>query len=245
MILRRVIAHFRKQEWTAIAIDFLIVVLGVFVGLQVNNWNEARAERRRESAFLQRLHDDVASLRADTAEDERNLKERNRLLQEAMRSFASRDEAGLAQLGAEHCSAIARSHIYASAIVTPPTIEELLQSGEVELIQDTELRAAIVGFDRAVKDISQLRNDLQIDRRSLGRAYPNTIKVGLLRWEDSECRFAELSGDLGFLNDFADNLRRNDAFTSAVIGRLNQMQRDLHAILDEALGIAHEPEKTP
>ena len=28
MILRRVIAHFRKQEWAAIAIDFLIVVFG-------------------------------------------------------------------------------------------------------------------------------------------------------------------------------------------------------------------------
>jgi hypothetical protein len=41
MILRRIIAHFRKQEWTAIALDFLIVVVGVFVGLQVNNWNQA------------------------------------------------------------------------------------------------------------------------------------------------------------------------------------------------------------
>jgi hypothetical protein len=40
MILRRVIAHFKKQEWTAIALDFLIVVAGVFVGLQVSNWNE-------------------------------------------------------------------------------------------------------------------------------------------------------------------------------------------------------------
>ncbi|MEX0644258.1 MAG: hypothetical protein WD076_03050 [Parvularculaceae bacterium] len=39
MSLRRVIAHFRKQEWTAIALDFLIVVVGVFVGLQVTNWN--------------------------------------------------------------------------------------------------------------------------------------------------------------------------------------------------------------
>ena len=44
MILRRVIKHFREQEWTAIALDFLIVVLGVFVGLQVQNWNEARLD---------------------------------------------------------------------------------------------------------------------------------------------------------------------------------------------------------
>ena len=59
MILRRVIAHFRKQEWTAIAIDFLIVVIGVFVGLQVNNWNDARLERSREELFLDYLAEDL------------------------------------------------------------------------------------------------------------------------------------------------------------------------------------------
>jgi hypothetical protein len=29
MILRRIISHFRKREWTAIGIDFVIVVVGV------------------------------------------------------------------------------------------------------------------------------------------------------------------------------------------------------------------------
>jgi hypothetical protein len=42
MLLRRVIKHVRKQEWTAIAIDFVIVVVGVFIGIQAANWNEAR-----------------------------------------------------------------------------------------------------------------------------------------------------------------------------------------------------------
>ena len=65
MILRRVIAHVRKQEWTAIALDFLIVVIGVFIGLQVNNWNEARADRVREAAHLTSLAQDV---RADIAD---------------------------------------------------------------------------------------------------------------------------------------------------------------------------------
>ncbi len=65
MILRRVIQHFRKQEWTAIAIDFLIVVVGVFVGLQVNNWNAERGERAREAHYLARI---AVDLRADIAE---------------------------------------------------------------------------------------------------------------------------------------------------------------------------------
>jgi hypothetical protein len=59
MILRRVIAHFRKQEWTAIAIDFVIVVMGVFVGIQVSNWNAARVERAQEATMLSQLRDEI------------------------------------------------------------------------------------------------------------------------------------------------------------------------------------------
>jgi hypothetical protein len=55
MILRRVIAHVRKQEWTAIWIDLVIVVVGVFIGIQVANWNEARASERLGRAYVQRL----------------------------------------------------------------------------------------------------------------------------------------------------------------------------------------------
>ena len=62
MILRRVIAHFRKQEWTAIGLDFLIVVVGVFVGLQVNNWNDARKASSVQAALLEALDDDFESL---------------------------------------------------------------------------------------------------------------------------------------------------------------------------------------
>ncbi len=71
MILRRVIAHFRKQEWTAIFIDLVIVVLGVFFGLQVSNWNAARIERntleQQLAAFgieLEASRERVASYRA-------------------------------------------------------------------------------------------------------------------------------------------------------------------------------------
>ncbi len=71
MILRRVIAHFRKQEWTAIAIDFLIVVVGVFVGIQVSNWNAARADARLGADYVKRLirdlEEDLVGIRSQSA----------------------------------------------------------------------------------------------------------------------------------------------------------------------------------
>lgn len=59
MLLRRVIVHFRNQEWTAIALDFMIVVVGVFIGIQVSNWNEARAHRAEERGFLAQLRNEL------------------------------------------------------------------------------------------------------------------------------------------------------------------------------------------
>lgn len=59
MILRRFIDHMRHQEWTAIAIDLAIVVLGVIIGMQVNNWNEARQERQRTGVLLSAMRQDL------------------------------------------------------------------------------------------------------------------------------------------------------------------------------------------
>ena len=61
MILRRIIAHFRKQEWTAIGIDFLIVVVGVFVATQVTEWNTARLERAEYRRAVERLDAEITS----------------------------------------------------------------------------------------------------------------------------------------------------------------------------------------
>jgi hypothetical protein len=59
MLLRRVIEHVREQNWTAIAIDFVIVVIGVFVGIQVANLNEARVERQLVRGHLDEIAGDL------------------------------------------------------------------------------------------------------------------------------------------------------------------------------------------
>ncbi|MFK8030119.1 MAG: hypothetical protein AB8G18_07755, partial [Gammaproteobacteria bacterium] len=62
MIFRRVKAHIEKENWFAVFIDFIIVVIGVFIGLQVANWNDALGERQRETQILRNIATD---LRAD------------------------------------------------------------------------------------------------------------------------------------------------------------------------------------
>ncbi len=68
MLLRRVIEHVKAQNWTAISLDFVIVVIGVFVGIQVSNWNDLRIEREREKTYIQQLAIEVAQMRAQIGE---------------------------------------------------------------------------------------------------------------------------------------------------------------------------------
>jgi hypothetical protein len=63
MILRRIADAFRRQDWFTVFVETIIVVLGVFLGLQVNNWNEARAASRQEAVLVAQLAGDLRSMR--------------------------------------------------------------------------------------------------------------------------------------------------------------------------------------
>lgn len=58
MLLRRFLKHFRAQDWIAICLDFIIVVVGIIVGLQVDAWNQDRKDRIRERTSLEQLYSD-------------------------------------------------------------------------------------------------------------------------------------------------------------------------------------------
>ena len=62
MILQRLATSIRKQDWFTVVIETLIVVFGVFIGLQVNNWNEVRQDRIEAESSRERL---IADLHAD------------------------------------------------------------------------------------------------------------------------------------------------------------------------------------
>lgn len=55
MLLRRITEHVRAQNWFAVGLDFLIVVIGVLLAMQISNWNTERLERERGEIYSQRL----------------------------------------------------------------------------------------------------------------------------------------------------------------------------------------------
>lgn len=59
MILRRASNNIRNENWFAVAIEFVLVVLGVFFGILAANWNEERLEQRETDKLLRQLHSEL------------------------------------------------------------------------------------------------------------------------------------------------------------------------------------------
>lgn len=64
MILRNISEQVRSQNWFAVGIELVILVLGVFIGIQVANWNEEQAFKTKETELLIELRRELeASIR--------------------------------------------------------------------------------------------------------------------------------------------------------------------------------------
>jgi hypothetical protein len=62
-LLCRISEHIKAQNWYAVFMDFSIVVAGVFIGIQVANWNDARAEKIESERMITELVDDLKEMK--------------------------------------------------------------------------------------------------------------------------------------------------------------------------------------
>jgi hypothetical protein len=135
MLLRRVIEHVREQNWTAVGIDFVIVVIGVFVGIQVSNWNAEREARQRGAGFSERLRADLHVERGFYA-----------YMSDYYGAVRDAAEAAVdALIGAAPLSNhdllvnAYRATQYRDSLRRRSTYDELVSTGNLGLIEDTEL----------------------------------------------------------------------------------------------------------
>lgn len=59
MLMRRIREHVGSHNWFAVGVDLVIVVLGVFLGMQVSNWNAERLAHEAGDTYRARIIRDV------------------------------------------------------------------------------------------------------------------------------------------------------------------------------------------
>lgn len=164
MILRRISAHLRGQQWTAIAIDFLIVVAGVFVGIQASNLNADRLERRMEAEYADRIVADLDSILATANRQREFEQEKSRQVGSAL-ALTTRPASDAKSLELGNLLTIMLFRL--SPNYDSPTFEDLQNSGRMALISDAELR----------KKLSVYFSRLQYLRGAIGRNNDNHVET--------------------------------------------------------------------
>lgn len=236
MLLRRITKHVKDQNWFAVGIDFIIVVVGVFMGIQAQAWNSSSNDRNLERQYLTRLHDEVSGIiEEDKGSVARNVADLARM--EELSRYLFRDDNSV-DLGSEHCVSLATAHIYGSGTVVPSAIDELLSTGRILLISNSDIKASIIDFRQSIVRFDRLQEDVLSDRVPLATLYPGLITYGD-EWDDAACDFESMRASSRFKNHFFDSISRRRAFVSTVIVEAQNLRTTLHTQLDLELGIIH------
>ena len=246
MILQKLASAIRRQDWFQVVIEVLIVIVGIFLGLQVQTFYESQADRAQEAVYVDQLHNEVVELVAAAEignalrEDiHRNLLEIVELLKKGESGFT---------LSNSQCNSIHISHIYTDFVTPSSVINELESTGRTVLIQNSVLRSQLIKYRTTNDKASETMGNIDDDKVVLSSKFPDILEVGypksgnvfdIYGENGNVCSETKILENTGFKNDLLSNTNRYTYFTGAVTLKITELNR-LHQLIDQELGIEHE-----
>lgn len=240
MLLRRITKHVKDQNWFAVGIDFFIVVVGVFIGIQVANWNSANVSQRTEKALLLQLHEEIVKAELELNSTRVDIPK----VEERIRLFVSAFYRDPAEVSDEDLCYIATGvHRLPYVIGTMSAVEELVSTGRLSQLKDTTLRESITEYYELNKVGAAQLPELREASVNLERAFPSYFDVrafiddaGEVRI-DTECDVEAMRGDPAFRNALARNLDTYDAWRGRIVVRPKAALAKLRENAERVLGI--------
>ena len=245
MILRRLAEAIRQQNWFTVVLEVLIVVTGIFIGLQVDDWNGSRQDRRDEEHYLDRLHDEILNAEMLSARLLGRRIERQAVTLDVLDAvFVDVERTSLTE---RECFAIGSLHYFNIAVSGLSAAEELTASGRMDILLDTELRAGLGALKQAREATNtyiRIQNAVAYD---LAHLYPDLISIRARFDEDLQevssqttCNLPAMRQNSTFLNDLSNNADAYDAYVRDGLAPWAMQMKLVHDLIDRNLGIQHD-----
>ncbi|WP_411766428.1 DUF6090 family protein [Winogradskyella sp. A3E31] len=201
--------------------EIILVVIGILIALQINNWNEQRKENIQEQAILKRLQKEFNSNKEQL---QQKVTIRDRIIRnctELLEYFNDPNEATLDSIIVKH-----------SRLMTPtsfdPIQNDLVSSGNIEILKSEELKQLLINWST---DVIQLQEVEQMFYRyHENNVVPYLDEIGLQRnimyafWEDNPINLLEsksyknpISGKSKLFNTTKDDLLNNTKLESQIV----------------------------
>ena len=154
MILRRFMKHVTDQNWFAVGLDVIVVIVGIFLGLQVQAFYEEQQERQLEIEYLERMLTDADnSITAQLTSLDEMTKRENRF--NRMLEMMSNDGISINNLS-EFSSYYSLTRGRNSTQFFEETINEMISSGTLSTIQSTDFRTTISRFREEIRAVRSI-----------------------------------------------------------------------------------------
>lgn len=248
MILRRFMQHVSDQNWFAVGLDLLVVITGIFLGMQVTEWNENRNNRIDGNDFVSRIHDEI--LAAEQASSRVRDRRLNLIstLSEAATIIFDKNETG--ELTDAQCLGLATSHYLNIAISELPSLTELISAGRVAIIEDHPLRTALIEHQQKVGTLKENTQNTLFVVHNLPIDHPYLIKsepyydaaLGEMQAR-YKCDLLAMRKSQAFLNAVSENVDGYDAYLRDGLRPWSTHLTRVHSMLDKTLGIEHSKAK--
>ncbi|HNP64387.1 MAG TPA: hypothetical protein PKH39_10680 [Woeseiaceae bacterium] len=143
MLLRSVIQHVKDQNWFAVGIDFVIVVVGVYIGIQVSNWNDEIRVQSLEASYLTRVADELKSNIEMFDSQAKFSRESRSVLGNFIASIDSQSSSD-ADLVSHTSEYLSSGVFFTKFTPSQTTFDELKSTGNLDIIKDKAIREALV-----------------------------------------------------------------------------------------------------
>lgn len=154
MILARLNKAIREQNWFAVALEVLIVVLGVVIGFQVTAWGNERASRAEEQELLRGLQAEFTEVVADLETQVDKHRGVERALATTLEALNQADRTG-ASTAAVADTTLAWANIASTTQFSQGLLSGMLATGRLGLIRDQQLRSALSEWEGVLADVTE------------------------------------------------------------------------------------------
>lgn len=153
-MMKRAAEALRRQDWTAISIEFVLVVVGVLLAFQISQWSAGRDEERIRKDSIGRLlresEQDVAVLEDQHRFQKKFILENMRIAAENLNNPSPPEE-----IRQKMIDGISGSAVMPKPPAPDTVYNELIASGRFGAIGDTAMRDAVSNYASMMKYLLQ------------------------------------------------------------------------------------------
>ena len=157
-VLKQIARYIRDHDWFAVGVEVLVVVIGLLVAFQLDDWRQDWAERRQERDYVGRLISDVQTDVPDI-EGAIALGQMRLELVDFLVRVSTEPEAASA-MPVLFMGAISQAAYTYTPQLTSHTFENLRATGDLRIIRDESLKDALFayyGFDASERQFRPLQ----------------------------------------------------------------------------------------